>query len=229
MKIDYNITGDRRKSFVGALSSRLNLPVKYLGMPSANYEIGEYCISRTGLLEGPDNRELVAQLRGDGFEPVSEEYDGEENFKAQGAPEALPAEPERLSIDMLMTGFSPEKLDNLTKMVAAKALLLKMALDTDSLPIQQVDEDGGKLRFPWFNPDATPEQVHAYVMLVDRLCTVAKEKKRVTAKETDADNPRYAMRCWLLSLGFIGDEYRQARHVLLANLPGSSAYKSKTK
>ena len=40
------------------------------------------------------------------------------------------------------------------------------------------------------------------------------------------DNEKYAFRCFLLRLGFIGAEYKAARKVLLRNLTGSSAFKS---
>jgi hypothetical protein len=46
---------------------------------------------------------------------------------------------------------------------------------------------------------------------------------------SNAQNPKYSMRCWLLSLGFIGDEYKQARKILLQNLHGNCAYKSTAK
>ncbi len=55
---------------------------------------------------------------------------------------------------------------------------------------------------------------------------MAKDAKRVTAKEKETDNDKYAFRCFLLRLGFIGDEYKSDRKVLLKNLTGSSAFKS---
>ena len=54
----------------------------------------------------------------------------------------------------------------------------------------------------------------------------AKTAKRVTAKEKDTDNEKYAFRCFLLRLGFIGDEFKGARKILLSRLSGSSAFKS---
>ena len=59
------------------------------------------------------------------------------------------------------------------------------------------------------------------------LCKTAIEKKRVTAKEKDIEgSPKYAMRCFLLSLGFIGDEYKAARKILLSRLEGNSSWKN---
>jgi len=59
MKISFNATGAERKKLVGVISSELNLPTKYHGMPTAAYEVGEYYIDKTGTITGPDNRDLV--------------------------------------------------------------------------------------------------------------------------------------------------------------------------
>ena len=76
MKIAYNATGAKRKSLIAAISQELNIPVKYLGMPTAAYEVGNFHIDKTGTVTGPDNRDLVADLCGlHDFKAVSEEYD----------------------------------------------------------------------------------------------------------------------------------------------------------
>ena len=58
---------------------------------------------------------------------------------------------------------------------------------------------------------------------------MAKNQKRITAKPKENENEKYAFRCFLLRLGFIGDEYKTDRKVLLANLDGSSAFKAGAK
>ena len=55
---------------------------------------------------------------------------------------------------------------------------------------------------------------------------MARNAKRVTATEKPADNEKYAFRCFLLRLGFIGAEYKEERKILLKNLSGSSAFKN---
>ena len=80
--------------------------------------------------------------------------------------------------------------------------------------------------FPWFTQGQDHAQTIANATLISRLCATAKDKKRITAKEKGLDgNPKYAMRCFLLSLGFIGAEYKDARKTLLARLDGNSAWK----
>ena len=54
---------------------------------------------------------------------------------------------------------------------------------------------------------------------------MVRRQKRITATEKDVENEKYAFRCFLLRLGFIGDEYKDARKILLRNLIGSYALK----
>lgn len=55
---------------------------------------------------------------------------------------------------------------------------------------------------------------------------MSKNAKRVTVTEKAVDNEKYAFRCFLLRLGFIGSEYKVERKILLKNLSGSSAFKN---
>lgn len=170
--------------------------------------------------------EVVAfeDLQMDGREELGLGRTRRENFQGENGMQAddIP-EPDELVIEMPLTGFTPEKLDNLAKLVNAKAPLLKAALGTDDLPIKQTADT---LQFPWFKGTIDAEHAEAYATLVSLLCKTAKEKKRITAKEKDIDgNPKYAMRCFLLSLGFIGDEYKATRKILLSRLEGNSSWK----
>ena len=47
--------------------------------------------------------------------------------------------------------------------------------------------------------------------------------------EKAVENEKYAFRCFLLRLGFIGAEYKTERKILLKNLTGSSTFKSGAK
>ncbi len=107
--------------------------------------------------------------------------------------------------------------------MAAKGHLIRKALGVDKLPIEVGDT---KVSFPWFAGMPTPEEVKAYDHFICALCEMARNQKRVTAKERDTGNEKYAFRCFLLRLGFIGPEFKQERKILLRNLTGSSAFKS---
>jgi hypothetical protein len=303
MKLNYNVTGQERKTLVGAISQELNAPTKYLGVPTFTYEVGGYHIDRNGTVTGKDNLDLEDALHRMGFDAIEREYDESDTYEsglggmgALPSPEELEAEaivyaereirrqrledehvpdysnrgqyggdvipafedlrlteeeelglgrrhredfqgengiqaddvpePDELVIEMPLTGFTPEKLDNLSKLVAAKASLLKAALGVEDLPIQQTENT---LRFPWFtfNPENS-EEVKAYIHLVAALCDMAKTQQRVNASEKPVDNEKYAFRCFLLRLGFIGAEYKAERKILLSKLTGSSAFKNPT-
>lgn len=68
-------------------------------------------------------------------------------------------------------------------------------------------------------------QLKSYIQLCLALSHRAKEAKSSSPKVLVTDNPKYAMRCWLLRLGFIGDEFATAREILTKNLAGNSAWR----
>jgi hypothetical protein len=264
LHLSYNATGAERKRLVGAISQILNAPAKYLGMPSAAYEVGAYCIDKTGTVTGPDNRDLMNALaEPHGFVSLIGDFDDGEEYTEVLPENNEPAgdalvfedlrmtereelglgqerhdsigkdgmqasdvpEPDSFCIEVPLDGFTPEKLDNLTILVSAKAALLKTALCADDLPIQHTGET---LRFPWFSGELDAEHTQAYATLISLLCKTALSKKRITAKEKEIDgSPKFAMRCFLISLGMIGEDYKAARKILLKNLPGSSSFKTK--
>lgn len=151
-----------------------------------------------------------------------EDWQGENGMQPSDVPESESSD--RLTIEIPLKGFTPEKLENLAKLVNAKATILKAALGADELPIKMTD---ATLLFPWFSGNIDGEHAQAYASLISLLCETALEKKRVTAKEKDVEgSTKYAMRCFLLSLGFIGDEYKAARKILLSKLEGNSSWKN---
>ena len=122
-----------------------------------------------------------------------------------------------------MSLFTTQHLQNLNSIIQAKGDLIKKALGIDDLPVE-IEEN--KICFPWFIGQPTPEELKAYDTFICKLCEMARNLKRVTAKEKEVDNAKYAFRCFLLRLGFIGDKYKTERKILLRNLEGSSAFKT---
>lgn len=136
-------------------------------------------------------------------------------------------EPDVLAISIPEKELDQHSLENLKSIVITKGSLLKKALGTESLEI--LNEEG-RISFPWFRFSGDPVQTKAYTHLVSALCDMAKKLKRVNQKEEKAvENEKYAFRCFLLRLGFIGDEYKDERKILLQNFSGSSAFKNEKK
>ena len=115
------------------------------------------------------------------------------------------------------------EVENLTKLLDAKGGLIKKALGISELPIEVLED---RAAFPWFSELPDADAVQAYTHFISALCEMSKNAKRVTVTEKAVDNEKYAFRCFLLRLGFIGAEYKTDRKILLKNLSGSSAFKN---
>ncbi len=68
-------------------------------------------------------------------------------------------------------------------------------------------------------------QLKSYIQLCLALSQMAKMVKSASPKPQQTENPKYAMRTWLLRLGFIGDEFKTAREVLTKRLAGDTAFR----
>lgn len=69
-------------------------------------------------------------------------------------------------------------------------------------------------------------QLKSYIQLCLALSQMAKEVKTASPKPQQNENPKYAMRTWLLRLGFIGDEFATARDILTRRLSGDAAFRN---
>lgn len=54
-------------------------------------------------------------------------------------------------------------------------------------------------------------EMKAYIQLCLAMSQLAKMVRTASPKPQQTDNEKYAMRCWMLRLGFIGDEFATAR------------------
>jgi len=247
MTVNYNATGTRRKDMVKKVSEALGgWEVKYLGAPTFSYRVGDFEIDRNGALIFDDRTDsklvesVLEALAQAGFEceeteeqtATTEEIETTESIeKTATAPteESVHNEPTEEFVESLSVSL-PNDLDeharrNLDAVISGKATLFKAAFQTENL---DYGETQGKLTFPWFkfsSPESMTDETNAYMLFLTKLVTYANESKRVTVKDKAVENPRYAFRCFLLRLGFIGQEYKAARKILLKNLSGNSSWK----
>ena len=224
MRFEFNRTGAERKALVQAMGEILGAKPRYLGMSTAAYEVDYFHIDKTGAVEFDDRADskeienLMEQLAERGIIAAPAE-----TAEETAEPETAPQEADLgLTVAMPRDSFTDAALENLRKLVDAKGSLIKKALAVGSLPIEA---DGEKVSFPWFS-ETDSESAAAYTHFISALCDMARNQKRITAKEKAVDNEKYAFRCFLLRLGFIGTEYKGERKILLKNLSGSSAFKN---
>ncbi len=211
-KITYELKGVSRKELAKAIGEAVNATSVYKGVPSCAYEIGDLILDRGGSIILGDTMtpvevdSLVRKLEEKGF--ISTNY-RENAF--DGYEVAMPR-------DM----FTDKALDNLRKIVNAKGELIGKAIGNVDLRIIERDEE---VSFPWYPKTEDAEEVKYYLQFNESLCKMAIERTRVTSTAKISENEKYDFRCFLLSLGFIGEEYKGFRKFMMRNLTGNAAFK----
>lgn len=232
MRIEFDLTETDRKNLVKAISEITGATAVYMRTPTYAYQIDYFTVTREGALEFDDRADseeiekLLEELAERGFtatempdtaeisdgEKLSEETQNESQSQTVGLTVAIPIE--------------KVKVGNLMALIDSKAGLIKKALGIDDTRIS-IEED--KVSFPWFSERIDPDTLQTYTRFIAALCEMSVKQKRIQTKEKEVDNEKYAFRCFLLRLGFIGAEYKADRKILLKNLEGSAAFKNGAK
>ena len=222
----FNVSGDTRKKLVKLISSHLGVESRYLGAPSFAYSIGNYTVNKDGSLSWDEDDErtagLLEAIKAEGFTTTEDEEVEEEEVLIEEEMEEG-AEANRLCSSFPKSMYNERTLENLKNLVEGKGSLMKKAFKAESLEIVVDDE---KVSFPWFEL-IDSDHFNAYTQFITAITKMAREQKRILGKERTVENEKYAFRCFLLRLGFIGDEYKLTRKILLENLEGSAAFKNK--
>lgn len=85
--------------------------------------------------------------------------------------------------------------------------------------------------FQFANPDGKRRgglhagELKSYIQLCLALSQMAKMVKTASPKEPQVENPKFAMRTWLIRLGFVGEEFATARDILTRSLDGDAAFR----
>lgn len=207
MELKYQMKGAERKRIVQAMEDLTGYKAKYLGMPSAAYEIGAFIVSKEGTVtsKSDENLEDLEKILAGDYGIVLPQR---ESVATQG-----------LTVAILRDQVNLSKLE---KILENKGDLIKKALGITSLGIE---EDEEKVSFPWFENIDT-KHLMTYTKFIATLCKMSITTKRINDTSKEVVNEKYAFRCFLLRLGFIGDEYKKDRKILLEKLSGSSAFRN---
>ena len=211
--MNIKLLADNRKDVAARLAEIIGAEARYTRVPRCAYEVGAYIIEKDRTItieEGADLQPLKI-LADEGLI---------ENFAAPAEEPTTEVEPEAIGLTVEIP-FDKVNVGNLLKLLDAKGDLIKKALGIDDVRIEMKED---RVAFPWFT-EVEPESAMAYTNFIAALCRMTKETKRVTATAKEVENEKYAFRCFLLRLGFIGAEYKKDRKILLQNLSGSAAFR----
>ena len=226
--IKMNLEGTTRKELAAAIAQITGEKAIYRKTPTYSYGIGDITITRNGSLVFPEGSDILERLAAVGFTAEAaetpEELTADAQEPAETAQDAPAEEPYGLTVSLPRDGFTEAALENLQKLVNAKAALIQKALEADRLDITITDE---RISFPWWDQIPEAEDTAAYTRFIAALCKMAKEAKRVIAKETDVESEKYAFRGLLLRLGYIGADSKADRKILLRSLSGHAAFPNK--
>jgi hypothetical protein len=226
-----------RKEIVTALETHYNVKAKYMGVPSFNYTIEikdkTYTIERDSKIKGPDGEEIE-------FESLMENGDGKEMERIMS------------EVHVSMEGHTGISLRNIINMIYSKEHLIKKVFEYDDNIlnpelVQKINEENLKeedelksalegIENPGvdFNFEEkniifkfcrNHEKNKAYIKFIEKLCEYAKSLKHASMKRSQTDNEKFAMRVWLIRLGFVGTDFKEIRKIILKDLSGNAAFR----
>ena len=185
------------------ISREAGIQPVYTRMPECAFVIGNMKVTKTGELLWDERTDvalidrITAALATAGFTAEEADTEAAEDAPEEETEDTETAENEEetdedasdeggLTVTMPRDYFTDEALENLKKIVASKRTLLMKALGADDLPILISDET---VSFPWF-PEPSPAEAQTYTNLITAICRMAKEAKRVTAKEKETESEK---------------------------------------
>ncbi len=166
------------------------------------------------------------------------------------------AMPDSLTISLPMTRHTADSLHRLVNLIYSRGPLLSKAtggrfsadkdlitaLDAAGLItsvsefIEMVKQKGGltglsftsdKVSFTGFPLTEDADRNTAFQQISCLMNAHALDQKRIQAKVVNDDNEKYAFRIWLLRIGMNGDEFKSSRKILMENLSGHTAFRTK--
>ena len=247
MKINFNVTGQERKDFVNAIGEIMGITPVYAGAGGNvineeryrfSYVIMNITVSKDGEVvwdERTDNdtiKKVFDGLAERGYVHEEFAFETETEDGDSETTETHDLEDVTISYEVPFENSGADftsKKDNLVKLIESKATIIKAALGENcrgDLPIEFTED--GTVKFDWFKGGFEREVLNAWEHFLCAAVKFAKKSQRITAKDSGelSDNPKFDFRVFLVRMGMSGSEYKDARKILLRNLPGNSAFKN---
>ena len=233
-----------RKELIKALERRLNQKAKYMGAPTFSYRIGDYIVLKDGTLKADEyDQALIDELAAKGFiEGTSTKigstaialplsiHDGQSLmnivFRVYSKDELLSKVCGRKGAFKIAQSFIAE-LDALRPKTTEEFMEILKSCGGNEINVGLKFTDD-KIYFTGFPYTDDPAVIDAYMRLVEKISNEAVTKKRIRPERIGLpDNEKYSFRNWLVTIGMKGEEYKAARAILLRNLSGHIAFRTK--
>ncbi|MHC1731985.1 MAG: hypothetical protein AB9888_08170 [Bacteroidales bacterium] len=240
-----------KKGIIKALEAHLGVKSTYLGTPSFAYEIkaGEeiYNIGRTGditdkggyVLElenilHPKVAEVIEPIDSyeeliDGFE-VEFPFDGHSGTTLRNLVNMISSKQRLIMQAFSANGkFVDESFTEILNQEEAdsieqfKEAYLKCR--PERCPGIEFDFENETVIFRLDAQNLDKVKIDTFINLAVLINKNAKKQKYASFRPAQEENPKYALRTWLIRLGMNGEEYKASRKALLAGLEGSSAFR----
>lgn len=144
---------------------------------------------------------------------------------------ALTNESTKLTINLEAIGLESQEQygNNLMNMQESRGRLLKKVLKTDFDIIADTSwlKEEGIVSFPIFKSSVDAQTILNNLQLTQAISNFADRSKFVSPKDNQAPNEKFTLRTWLVRIGMIGEQYKEARKMFLKDLKGNSAWLNK--
>ena len=182
-EIDFKVKGKERKKLAYAIGESLGMPVKYTRTPKFDYLIGSCILDKNGVFHAS------GELSESKLDLILERFYKGEPIQQSELPEDETMEADVLSISVPRNMFTDDKLENLQKLIERKQTLFKHAFRVEQWEIVIIQNP---VSFPWFPLASEPDAVNAYTEFISKLCELAIKLKRVSLKDKEVENEKYA-------------------------------------
>lgn len=224
VKFQMGLTGITRKAATEIIGSTLNLKPEYKGGTLHAYEIGEWSVFTDNTIapqneagEATDDLKVGVSFTDSNFEEVSMV------LQALQDAGAIINDSCRLAIIINDLKHTDNSKQNLMRLFEGKQ---KLILDTLGVHDGTIDIAKDTVTLRLFNSTFDIEKIKAYEQFSTLLNKFSTILKTASTKKNETDNPKFTMRVFFIRLGMVGDEYKSARKILLANLEGNSAFRN---
>ncbi|MDR3565565.1 MAG: virulence-related protein [Negativicutes bacterium] len=244
-KLQMRVTGRERKEVAGLIASHFKTQAVYEGVPSFGYLIREpigreWRVDKTGaiLTEGTAKDNLAGMftvlkaMEESGVEAIGQaevtiSTEGHNGITLRNLINILAAKEQFIT---KVTGAAGHPFIDQEMVTAVNDVRLKTvgdfleAVSGKGCPGIVITKD--TLTFSWFIATLNPEAIQAYIHLAFAVNRLALAQKHSSPRETETANEKYTFRVWLLRLGFIGEEYKTSRKMLLDRLSGDGSFRT---